>query len=154
GQARGLLLPGVPVENDWTAERFLEQVCVKAGLHPALWRDDETQLFTFEGEAIHGRVVNDAGAGRPAEPFVPFLPEQVAAYADFCRSNILALLAGATPSYYFFGAPDRNVAGVVIAVRASDRSEDLTFSQISLRPGVPLQGTLFSLAQAAAQALA
>jgi AmmeMemoRadiSam system protein B/AmmeMemoRadiSam system protein A len=152
GQARGLLLPGVPVENAWTAERFLEQVCVKAGLHPALWRDDETQLFTFEGESIRGSVVHENA--RPVETLPLFLPEQVAAYADFCRSNIVAFLAGATPSYYFFGAPDGNVSGVVLAVRGSDRAEELTFSQISLRPGVPLQGTLFSLAQNAAQALA
>jgi AmmeMemoRadiSam system protein B/AmmeMemoRadiSam system protein A len=152
GQARGLLLPGVPVENGWDSKRFLEQVCVKAGLHPALWRDDDTQLFTFEGEAIRGRVA--AAAHGAAEVPIPFLPDQVAAYADSCRSNIVALLTGATPSYYFFGAPDGNVSGIVASVRWTDRAEDLTFSHLSLRPGVPLQSTLFTLAQSAAQALA
>ena len=34
GQSRGLLLPGVAVDHNWDAKRFLEQVCVKAGLHP------------------------------------------------------------------------------------------------------------------------
>lgn len=153
GDARGLLLPGVPVENGWNSERFLEQVCVKAGLHPALWRDDETQLFTFEGEAIRGRVLDPADSRAPEIP-PPFTPDQVAAYADFCRSNIIALLTGATPSYYFFDAPDGNVTGIVVTVRWGTRSEDLTFSQTSLRPGVPLQGTLFALAQSAAPSLA
>src|SRR6266480_4649640 len=35
GPSRGLLLPGVAVEHDWDSRRFLEQVCVKAGLHPS-----------------------------------------------------------------------------------------------------------------------
>src|SRR5262245_14581092 len=154
GDARGLLLPGVPVENGWNSERFLEQVCVKAGLHPTLWRDDATKLFTFEGESLHGRFGKPSDTTAAPEPAVPFLPDQVAAYADFCRSNIVALLTGATPSYYFFGAPDGNVTGVVIAVRWPGQSDDLTLSQMTLRPGVPLQATLFALAQAAAQGLA
>jgi AmmeMemoRadiSam system protein B/AmmeMemoRadiSam system protein A len=152
GLARGLLLPGVPVEAGWDAERFLEQVCVKAGLHPALWKDNDTQLFTFEGEAIRGRVVSSASgnAQRPA----PFTAEEVEGYADFCRSNIVALLTGATPSYYFFGAPDGNVTGVVISVSRPGGTDDQIFSQMSLRPGVPLQSTLYTLAQTAAQTLA
>ncbi len=154
GQARGLLLPGVPVENDWDAERFLEQVCVKAGLHPALWKDDETNLFTFEGEALHGRLAGAESAGSVAARPVPFSPQEVEAYAEFCRNNIVALLTGATPSYYFFGAPDGNVTGVVLAVSRPGDTEDQSFSQLSLRPGVPLQSTLFSLSQAAAQSVA
>jgi AmmeMemoRadiSam system protein B len=80
--------------------------------------------------------------------------EDVPAYADFCRRNIAALLAGATPSYYFFGAPDGNVNGAVLTVRQVGSAEGMHFSQLSLRPGVPLQATLFALAQSAAQALA
>src|SRR5207245_640594 len=56
GEHRGLLLPGVAVEQGWDARRFLDQVCVKAGLHASLWKDDATTLFTFEGSALRGRV--------------------------------------------------------------------------------------------------
>jgi AmmeMemoRadiSam system protein B/AmmeMemoRadiSam system protein A len=154
GLARGLLLPGVPIEAGWDAERFLEQVCVKAGLHPALWKDDDTQLFTFEGEAIRGRVVSSPNGSQLAQRPIPFTAEEVEGYAEFCRANIVALLTGATPSYYYFGAPDGNVTGVVISVSRPGGSEDQTFSQMSLRPGVPLQSTLFTLAQTAAQSLA
>ncbi len=64
GEARGLFLPGVAVENNWDARRFLDQVCVKAGLPPTAWRDDGTALFTFEGEALRapvGGARTDAG---------------------------------------------------------------------------------------------
>src|SRR5207302_6922083 len=65
GPSRGLLLPGVAVEHDWDSRRFLEQVCVKAGLHPSLWRDDATALLTFEGQALRGRVGGSNGGTRP-----------------------------------------------------------------------------------------
>lgn len=55
GDAHGLLLPGVAVDHNWDARRFLDQVCVKAGLHPSSWKDAETALFTFEGDPIRGR---------------------------------------------------------------------------------------------------
>ncbi len=152
GQSRGLLLPGVAVEHDWDAEEFLEQVCIKAGIHPTAWKDDATALFTFEGDAIRGRVGTADLATVPTRP-APFTAQEVEAYAEFCRNNIVALLTGATPSYYFFGAPDGNVAGVVVSVRHAKATEPLTFSQISLRPGVPLQSTLFTMAQNAAQVL-
>src|SRR5262245_59375184 len=52
GDSRGLLLPGVAAEHAWDAETFLEQVCVKAGLHPSLWKEDDTSLHTFEGLSV------------------------------------------------------------------------------------------------------
>src|SRR5438128_5844682 len=55
-QQQGLLLPGVAAEHGWDSRRFLEQTCIKAGLHPALWRDDATTVFTFEGEVLRGRL--------------------------------------------------------------------------------------------------
>ncbi len=38
GSRRGLLLPQVAVEHGWGAEIFIEQTCLKAGLHPQAWR--------------------------------------------------------------------------------------------------------------------
>jgi AmmeMemoRadiSam system protein B/AmmeMemoRadiSam system protein A len=59
GAARGLLLPGVAVDHGLDARAFLEQVCIKAGLPTDAWKDDETKLRVFEGDAIHGRLVPD-----------------------------------------------------------------------------------------------
>jgi AmmeMemoRadiSam system protein B/AmmeMemoRadiSam system protein A len=151
GQTRGLLLPGVAAEHNWDARRFLEQVCVKAGLHPSLWKDDDTSLLTFEGEPIRGRIGNGvAGSVRPA---ALLSTEQLPPYAEFCRRNLLLLLMGATPDYYLFGRPDGQVHGLVLSVYRHGQPVPLQVSQISLRPGLPLQSGLFALAQAAARSL-
>jgi AmmeMemoRadiSam system radical SAM enzyme/AmmeMemoRadiSam system protein B/AmmeMemoRadiSam system protein A len=151
GEARGLFLPGVAVEQGWDARRFLDHVCVKAGLPPTAWRDDATALFTFEGESLQGSA---AGPDPIAPRSAPCRPEDLPAYADFCRSNLGALLTGATPSYYHWGAPDGTVAGAVLTVQRPDTGATTHFSQTSLRPGLPLQATLFGLVQSAAQTLA
>jgi AmmeMemoRadiSam system protein B/AmmeMemoRadiSam system protein A len=153
GQARGLLLPGVAADHNWDAKRFLEQVCVKAGLHPSLWKDDATSLMTFEGLPIRGRIKDTLAEANLSAPGWFFDSEELAAFADFCRANIALLLAGATPNYYLFGAADGQVSGAVLVVRRKGSTDGLNFSQLSTRPGVPLQATLFSLSQAAAQAL-
>ena len=51
------------------------------------------------------------------------------------------------------GAPDGTVSGVVLSLFRSDTRVTQHFSQTSLRPGLPLQSTLFGLVQSAAQAL-
>jgi AmmeMemoRadiSam system protein B/AmmeMemoRadiSam system protein A len=152
GSSRGLLLPGVAVENGWDAERFLEQTCTKAGLHPSLWKDDDTALFTFEGESVHGRV-QDAGRDLPESSPPWFSQAELDAYAEYCRQNIVSLAVGATPNYYLPGIPDATVSGALLLVRVHADSPPIHFGQISLRPGLPLQSTLFSLAQNAVSVL-
>jgi AmmeMemoRadiSam system protein A len=56
GANRGLLLPQVAIERNWSATQFLEAVCRKARLRPDAWRDPETKLFAFRAE-----VFSDAG---------------------------------------------------------------------------------------------
>jgi AmmeMemoRadiSam system protein A len=56
GASRGLLLPQVAIERNWSAMQFLEAVCRKAQLKPDAWRDPETKLFAFRAE-----VFSDAG---------------------------------------------------------------------------------------------
>ncbi len=51
GHRRGLLLPQVAVEWDWTAEQFLRQTCVKAGLPADAWRKG-ARIYRFEAEVI------------------------------------------------------------------------------------------------------
>lgn len=49
---RGLLLPQVAVERDWSPRRFLEQTCVKAGLGPEDYLSDEVSVFKFGADVI------------------------------------------------------------------------------------------------------
>src|SRR5206468_2249307 len=121
----------------------LEQVCVKAGLHPSLWKEDDTALVTFEGLSVRGSALPEGATHAPAEPFL--LPGELAAYADFCRGNLTALLCGALPNYSFLGAPDGNVSAVVLTVGRAGSADPLQLSRISLRPAVALQATLFQL---------
>jgi len=44
---RGLLLPQVPVEWNWSEEEFLSQCCLKAGLSPDSWLLKETKIYKF-----------------------------------------------------------------------------------------------------------
>jgi AmmeMemoRadiSam system protein A len=52
GWQRGLLLPQVATECRWTAARFLEETCVKAGLKPTAWREPETKIQGFTAEVF------------------------------------------------------------------------------------------------------
>ncbi len=47
GRRRGLLLPQVAAERNWTREIFLAQTCLKAGLADDAWRQGAA-VFTFE----------------------------------------------------------------------------------------------------------
>lgn len=51
GFRRGLLLPQVAVEWSWTAEQFLRQTCVKAGLPPDAWLNGAT-VYRFAAEVF------------------------------------------------------------------------------------------------------
>lgn len=159
GQNHGLLLPGVAEEHGWGSRKFLEQTCVKAGIHPSLWKDDATRVFTFEGQALRGPLA-EFSAESLSYVVPPWLTtKDLSAYADFCRQNILAMLTGATPRYSIPDVPDGNVTGVALTLRvppakgkkkAAPVAQPLKFFQLSLRPGVALQATLFQLTQSAA----
>ncbi len=153
GQARGLFLPSVATENNWDAQRFLDQVCVKAGLHPTAWRDETTALQTFEGEVLRSPVAEIAGGREVSRTGGPCQANDLFNYADLCRANLQALLLGMVPRP-FWGLPDGQVNGVLLFVERPDSPEVLTSSRISLRPSIPLQTTLFSLLQSTAQSLA
>lgn len=63
GGHRGLLLPQVAVERSWSALRFLEETCRKAGLEPDAWRHPETELLAFTAEVFSERELQPAGMG-------------------------------------------------------------------------------------------
>ena len=52
GFLRGVLLPQVAVENQWTAEEFLNQTCKKAGLDPAAWKDPKAVVEVFSAQVF------------------------------------------------------------------------------------------------------
>jgi AmmeMemoRadiSam system protein A len=47
GDSEGLLLPQVPVEQQWDRHTFLEQTCRKAGMLASCWMDEDTDIFSF-----------------------------------------------------------------------------------------------------------
>ncbi|NLX56679.1 MAG: AmmeMemoRadiSam system radical SAM enzyme [Planctomycetaceae bacterium] len=153
GEAAGLLLPVVAVENGWDAETFLRQVCRKAGLPVRAWQDDAARLQTFEAVLIEGRLDPDLLATAPPEAPPLLQPEDLQRLAAHCRGNVVALVLGATPNYYLPSCPDMNVQSVGLAVRIPQHHFESTSSQLSLRPGLPLQSTLYQCAERAAQAI-
>ncbi len=50
GWRRGVLLPQVAIEFQWTAERLLEETCVKAGFERDAWKDRATRIQGFTAE--------------------------------------------------------------------------------------------------------
>jgi uncharacterized protein (TIGR00296 family) len=54
----GLLLPQVAVEQNWSPEEFLEQICFKAGLTPDYIHDKSTKLFKFQAQVFAEKEPN------------------------------------------------------------------------------------------------
>lgn len=52
GPFRGLLLPQVATERNWTPEKFLSETCLKAGLPGDAWKSAETRIFGFSAEVF------------------------------------------------------------------------------------------------------
>jgi AmmeMemoRadiSam system protein A len=52
GGQSGLLLPQVATEQHWNEDEFLRQVCLKAGLDPAVLLEPNTQVYTFTADVF------------------------------------------------------------------------------------------------------
>ncbi len=50
GPYSGLLLPEVAVEYKWDEEKFLRQLCMKAGLSMDAWQNVNYQIYRFSAE--------------------------------------------------------------------------------------------------------
>jgi AmmeMemoRadiSam system radical SAM enzyme/AmmeMemoRadiSam system protein B/AmmeMemoRadiSam system protein A len=154
---RGLLLPGVAIEHGFDAETFLAHTCLKAELPAVAWREDATTVSTFEGLAIEsplGALLDELyPTGIPEGTVFPIEPHDVPRLAEFARANILALVTGATPSYYSPGTGDGNVHGLIVSVVGPDGTEWIQSNKLSVRDKFPLQATLFKLCEGLAQAL-
>jgi AmmeMemoRadiSam system protein A len=53
GWQQGLLLPQVATEMRWTAGRFLEETCIKAGFDRHAWREPGTKIQSFTAEVFN-----------------------------------------------------------------------------------------------------
>ncbi|GDY09848.1 hypothetical protein LBMAG52_33340 [Planctomycetia bacterium] len=154
GQQRGLLLPGVATDNDWDSEEFLNQVCVKAGLPPTAWKSDDTTLFRFEGDVIHGPM-SSAGLMSVSVPPRPLLTaSEFEQLTNFARQSVLSLLSGMTPLYFCPGVPDADVHGVAVRITQPGTNFWLSVSRLSPKEKYPLQTTLFTQCETLAKALA
>ncbi|MBW3598696.1 MAG: AmmeMemoRadiSam system protein B, partial [Planctomycetes bacterium] len=151
GDRRGLLLPGVAVENKLDAEGFLRQVCLKAGLRPDAWMDDAAQVQRFEGVSIPGPMEVEKEATKSDR--LELTHHELEMLADFCRQNTALLLRGASPTYYLPGGPEGSINGAALSISFNGGPAVSHVSRLSFRPEIPLQSTLFSLAEGAAQAL-
>ena len=151
GHARGLLLPGVATDHGFDAPTFLQQVCLKAGLPPTAWKDDHTQLWTFEGVAVRGDF-DATSRFTTAQSPLRFATHEVEHLAAFCRDNIVAVSRGAVPNYYMPAVSDGAVQGVNVAVKLQS-TEVMHLAQVGLRQALPLQSTLFQISEAAGQQL-
>src|SRR5580704_3496827 len=56
GRHRGVLLPHVASQFNWSAQRFLEETCVKAGLEREAWKDPATRVQAFTAEVFSETV--------------------------------------------------------------------------------------------------
>lgn len=68
GHQRGVLLPQVAAEYRWSALRFLEETCVKAGLERDAWKDRVTKIEAFTADVFSEsslRIDKIAGSGPP-----------------------------------------------------------------------------------------
>jgi AmmeMemoRadiSam system protein A len=63
GRQRGVLLPQVASQFNWSATRFLEETCVKAGLDREAWKDAATRVQAFTAE-----VFSEAASAPAAVP--------------------------------------------------------------------------------------
>ncbi|MGA9570234.1 MAG: AmmeMemoRadiSam system protein A [Candidatus Acidiferrales bacterium] len=52
GRQRGVLLPQVATQFNWSPQRFLEETCVKAGLEREAWKDPLTRVQAFTAEVF------------------------------------------------------------------------------------------------------
>ena len=150
GSQRGLLLPGVATEHGFDSETFLQHTCLKAELPPTAWREDDTRLSTFEGHVIKGPASEGReppDSNRASDSNILISAEDLAQLANFSRTNLVALLTGATPNYFAFGVSDANVSGVIVSVHDTSGRQILQSSRISLKEKVPLQSTLFGLTE-------
>ena len=154
GQRAGLLLPSVPVEQNWDVAQFLAGVCRKASLPNDAWKDPNVELDLFEGLEIGGDFRELGLPNELPEAYVPGDFTSLTKLKGAIVQNMIAFSHGATPNYYVLDAMDGTVHGIVLSAVDLDTQTPMAhWIQTSLRPGVPLQSTVFDLSRVAEETL-
>ena len=52
GRFRGILLPQVATQYNWSAEQFISQTCVKAGLDKDAWKEPNCRIEAFTADVF------------------------------------------------------------------------------------------------------
>lgn len=156
GKQSGLLLPSVAVDRGWDAAQFLQAVCSKAGLPIGSWENTDATLYTFEGESFGGRLSDLIPVNLPVAIEPPISAAHLEEYARMAGQNIVAMVTGGTPSYVMPHLPDATVNAIVLSMQwgsgegGTQNQRQGNALQVSFRPGVPLQSTLYQMCQQAA----
>jgi AmmeMemoRadiSam system protein B/AmmeMemoRadiSam system protein A len=165
GGKSGLLLPSVATERGWDANQFLQAVCTKAGLPIGAWQSSDASVFTFDGQSSGAQLADLLPSNLPNEVAPPMTHEQLQAYAKIAGENIVAMVTGGTPSYVITHLPDTTVNAIVLSMqwtanagadgeggtgKSDGELKQGNALQVSFRPGVALQSTLFQMCQTAA----
>ncbi len=50
GYHESLLFPNVPIENKWSKEKYLDNLCIKAGLKEHVWKTGQAKIYTFTAQ--------------------------------------------------------------------------------------------------------
>ena len=147
----GLLLPSVARDRQWTARQFLDALCAKAGLPPGSWRSDDAVVEVFDG-IDYGDDFRCSGLIETNESDSP-MAASLSQLSDWARDNLVAIASGATPTYYLTDVDDGEVQGIVLRVFRDPQQPPLSWLQLTIRDGIPLQSTLFQMTQHAASQL-
>jgi hypothetical protein len=70
----GLLLPQVPVEQQWNRQTFLEETCAKAGMPSGCWKDENTDIFMFTAVVFGEHQPQTIMPEQPSTPEPPARP--------------------------------------------------------------------------------
>src|SRR5207245_11592270 len=119
------------------------------------WEDDDATLYTFESIEFGGPFDTSALANDPPHTLEParLAAAELDQIARLARANVLVLMQGMTPNYYEYGLPDGSVSALAPDVSLTGSADPIHTTQLSLRPGLPFQATLFALCESAAATL-
>lgn len=59
GMNSGLLLPQVAVEYGYDRDSFLMQTCLKSGMEPSCYRDEDTDIYIFSADIFSEGALNE-----------------------------------------------------------------------------------------------
>ncbi len=147
GDARGLLLPGVAEDHNLDADGFLQQVCLKAGLPPTAWKEDDVLLASFEGYRIDGPFDGEVADSSAKAPALRFTQDDIDKLTLFCRDNIWSISRGAVPNYYLPGVADGSVQAINLLAWINDPADAMQLAKLTMRGSVPVQATLQQMCQ-------